>query len=73
VSQVNNDDVHQRSEAVFCDKDNYSLLNVTKEKLGDLPLNMCSTFQNNSYDNISKCIMGYCTLTSIVALKQMGT
>jgi hypothetical protein len=71
-SWVNNDDVHQGLKAIFCDKDIHLLLSVTKEKVGDLFLNMCSTFQNNSFDNISKCIMGYCTLTRVTTLKQMG-
>ncbi len=44
-----------------------------KGKGGDLPLNMCFAFQNNSYNNISKCVMGYYPLIPIKALKQMGT
>jgi hypothetical protein len=38
-------------------------------KRWDLPLNMCSTFQNNSYNSILKCIMGYYTFTPIGASK----
>jgi enoyl reductase-like protein len=34
-----------------------------REKVGDLLLNMCSTFQSNSYENILKCIMGCCMFT----------
>ncbi len=73
MSQVNNDDIHQDLKVVFCDKDIHSLSIVMKEKVGDLPLNTCSTFQNNSYDNMSKCIMGYCILTPVATLKQMKT
>jgi hypothetical protein len=36
-------------------------------------LTMCSIFQSNSCDNISKCIMDYCMLTLARALKQMNT
>jgi hypothetical protein len=59
ASRVSNDDVHQRPEAIPGDKDIHLLLSVVKEKVGDLLLNMCSTFQNNGYDNILKCIISY--------------
>jgi hypothetical protein len=72
ASWDSNDDIQQSSN-FFSNDDICSLLGVAREKVGNLPLNMCSTFQNNSHDNISKCIMGYCTFTSIGALKQMGT
>jgi hypothetical protein len=49
------------------------LSGVTKEKARDLPVNMCSILQNNSCDNIPKCIMGYYTFIPIEAPKQMGT
>jgi hypothetical protein len=45
------------------------LLNVAREKVGDLFMNMCSILQSNSYNNILKCIMGYCLLTPIGAPK----
>jgi hypothetical protein len=51
----------------------HSLLGVVKEKVGDLPLNMCSTLQNSKYENISKCIMGYCTFTFIGTPIQTNT
>ncbi len=72
MSQVNNDNVHQGLEDISGDKDIPSSSSVVREKVGDLLLNMCSTFQNNSCDNISKCIMGYCTFTLVRASKQMG-
>jgi hypothetical protein len=56
VNQVSNDNVHQSVETVFSDKNIHSLLNATREKVGDFFLNMCSIFQNNSYDSTSKCI-----------------
>jgi hypothetical protein len=59
ISWDNNDDIHQGPEVVFRDKDIQSLLDVAKEKVGELPLNMCATFQNNSYNNILKYIVGY--------------
>jgi hypothetical protein len=65
ASQVNNDNVHQSSEVVFGDKDIHSLSSVVREKVGDLPLNMCSTFQDNNYSNILKCVVGYCTLIPV--------
>jgi hypothetical protein len=73
MNRINNDDIHQGAEIIFGDKGIHSLLNVAKEKVGDLPLDMCSTLQNNSYDNIPKCIVGYYTLTPTRAPKQMGT
>jgi hypothetical protein len=39
-----NDDVHQGLEAISSDKDIHSSLGVVKEKVKDLPLNMCSIF-----------------------------
>jgi hypothetical protein len=58
---VNNDDVHQGSEGIFGDKDIHSSLGITKKKVGNLPLDMCSTFQNNSWDCILKCIVDICS------------
>jgi len=69
VSQVNNDNIHQSLEALFGDKDIHSLLSVVREKVRDLPLNMCFTFQSNSYNNILKCVMGYYTLIPVGTLK----
>jgi hypothetical protein len=59
-------------EIVSNDKDMHLLLGVAREKVGNLPLNMCYTFENNNCNNISKCIMGYYTFTPTRALKQMG-
>jgi hypothetical protein len=49
----------ESSKTISGDKDIHSLLGVAREKVGDLPLNMCSTFQSNNYDNISKRILLY--------------
>ncbi len=65
ASWVNNDDVRQAPKIIYDDKDIHSLLNVTREKVGDVPL-------NNSCDNIPKCIRG-CMFTLARASKQMGT
>jgi hypothetical protein len=73
VSQVNNDDVYQGPEIIFGDKDIHLLSGVVKEKVGDLPLNMCSTLQNNNYNSISKCVMGCYAFILERAPKQMGT
>ncbi len=73
ASWTNNDNIHQSSEAIFSDKDIHSLLGVTKKKVGNLPLNMCSTLQNNSCDNIPKCVAGYYMFTLAKTPKQMGT
>jgi hypothetical protein len=62
ASRVTNDNVHQSPKVVSSDKDIHSLLGVAKERVGDLHLNMCSTLQSNSCDNIPKCVMGYCML-----------
>jgi hypothetical protein len=56
TNQINNDDVHQGPKVVSSDKDIYSSLGVAREKVGDLLWNMCSILQNNSCNNISKCI-----------------
>jgi hypothetical protein len=63
VSQVSNDDVHQSSKVVFDDKNIHLLSSVVREKVENLPPNMCSTFQNNNCNNILKCIMGCFTFT----------
>jgi hypothetical protein len=73
VSWVNNDNVHQSPEAISCDKNIHLSLGVAKEKVKDLPLNMCSVLQNNNYDSILKCVVDCCIFTPIGALKQMGT
>jgi hypothetical protein len=65
TSWVNNDNIHQSPEAISSDKDIHSLLGVAKEKVEDLPLNMCSTFQSNSCENISKFVAGCCTFIPI--------
>jgi len=65
ASWVNNDDVRQAPKIIYDDKDIHSLLNVTREKVGDVPL-------NNRCDNIPKCIRG-CMFTLARASKQMGT
>ncbi len=73
ASWVNNDDIHQGPKTIFGDKNIHLSLDVAKEKVGDLLLNMCSSLQNNSYYNISKCIVGCYMLILVGALKQMGT
>jgi hypothetical protein len=57
------------TEVVFNDNDSHSSLNVAREKVGDLLLNMHSTLQNNSCNNISKCTVGCYTLALIRALR----
>jgi hypothetical protein len=73
VSRIGNDNIHQSSEAVFGDKDIHLLLGVAMEKVGVLLLNMCSILQNNSWKNISKCVVGCCTSIPKRAPKEMGT
>jgi hypothetical protein len=73
ANQINNDNVHQSMEAIVHNKNIHSSLGVVREKVGNLPLNMCSTLQNNSCNNIPKCVMGYFTLTPTRASKQMDT
>jgi len=72
VSWVNNDNVHQSPEVVSCNKDIHLSLGVAKEKVGGLPLNTCSTFQNNSCDSILKCVVGCYMFTLTGASKQMA-
>jgi hypothetical protein len=73
VNRVNKHDVYQGAEVVYDDKDIHPSSSVVKEKVGDLPLNMCSILQNNSCNSILKCIMGYCMFIPTKTLKQMGT
>jgi hypothetical protein len=71
-SGVNNDNIHQSVQAIFSDKNIHSLLNVAKEKVGNLLLNMCSILQSNNFDSVFKCNVGCYTFTPIGASKQMG-
>jgi hypothetical protein len=74
VSQVSNDNFHQNLKTVFDNNNMHLSLNMTREKVGDLPLNMRSIFQSNSCNNILKCVVGYYyMLTTTKAPKQMGT
>jgi hypothetical protein len=72
ASRVSNDDIHQGPKVVSSDKDIHSLSSVAREKVGARPLNMCSTFQSNSYDSILKCMVGYYMFTLTKAPKKMG-
>jgi hypothetical protein len=72
LNQLSNDNVHQSPKVVSNYKNIHSLSGVAKENVGNLLLNMCSTYQNNSCDNILKCIMGCCMLTLTRASKQMN-
>ncbi len=63
VNQVNNDDIHQGMEAIFGDKNIHSSSSMVREMVGNILLNMSSILQINSYDNILKCIVGWCTFT----------
>jgi hypothetical protein len=73
VSCVSYDDVHQGSKVIFSDKDIHLLLGVARQKVRNFPLNMCSIFQNNNYNSISKCIVSCYMFILARALKQMGT
>ncbi len=73
ANQINNDKVHQSTEIVVGNKNIHSLSNVVRKKVKDLFLNMCFVFQNNNYNNISKCVVGCYTLIPIRAPKQTGT
>jgi len=58
VNWVNNDNVHQSIKVVSSNKIIHSLSSMAREKVEDLLLHMCSTFQNNSCNNILKCVVG---------------
>jgi len=73
ASGVSNDNIHQNVQVISNDKDIHSSLNVAKEKVRDLLLNMCSILQNNNYDNVLKCIVGCFTFIPVRASKQMDT
>jgi hypothetical protein len=63
VNQVNNDDIHQSPKVISGDKNIHLLSGVAREKVGDIPMNMSSTLQINSYGSILKCIVNWCTFT----------
>ncbi len=73
VNWVSNDNVHQSMKIISSDKNIHLSSCMAREKEGDLPLNMCSILQNNSYNNIMKCVVGCCMFIIAWALKQMGT
>jgi hypothetical protein len=73
VNQVSNDDVYQVPKVISGDKNIHLLSGSVKENVGDLPLNMCFTLQNNNYNSIPKCIMGCSTFTFARAPQKMGT
>jgi len=58
VNQINNENVHQNAKASFGNKNIHLSSGVVREKVGNLFLNMCSTFQSNSYNGISKMCHG---------------
>jgi hypothetical protein len=68
VSQINNDNVHQRIESISSNKNIHSLSDVARGKVENLLLNMCYVFQNNSCNNIPKYVVGYYMLTPTEAL-----
>jgi hypothetical protein len=55
---------------IWC-KDIHLLLDVMREKVKNNPLNMCFIFQNNNYENISKCIMGCYMFIRVKTKKQI--
>jgi hypothetical protein len=73
ASQVNNDDIYQSLETICNENDIHSLSRVMRKKVRILPLNMCSTFQINSCDNIPKSIMGCYMFILERASEQMDT
>jgi hypothetical protein len=71
ANRISNDKVHESTETISSNKNIHLLSDVTREKVRDLPLNMCSIFKNNIYNNILKCVMGCYTFTPTWASKQM--
>jgi hypothetical protein len=69
---VENDNVHQSTKIVYGNKNIHSSSGVVREKVGEVPLNMCFAFQHNNYNSTPKCVVG-CILILIGPLKQMGT
>jgi hypothetical protein len=58
-------------KAISNNKNIDSLSSVVREKVGNLFLYVCSTFQNNNDNDISKNIVGCNVLTPTWALKEM--
>ncbi len=73
VSQVSNDNFHQNLKTISSDNNMHLSLNMMKEKVGDLLLNMHFALQSSSCNSILKCVMGYYMFTTTRAPKQMGT
>jgi hypothetical protein len=74
MNQANNDNFHQNLKTILGDNNMHLSSNMTMEKVGDLLSNMCFTLQNNSLqnnscNNIPKCVVGYCTLNPTRAPK----
>ncbi len=63
MSQINNDNIYQGSKNVSSDDNIHLSLCVVKEKVKNFSLYVSSTFQCDSSNNISKCIMYYSVLT----------
>jgi hypothetical protein len=60
-------------EVIFGNKNIHLSLNVVKEKVRNLFLNMCFAIQIISCNNIPKCVVDCYTFTPIGASKQTGT
>jgi hypothetical protein len=72
-SWINKDIVHQSMKIIFSYKNIHLSSSVAKEKVGNIPLNMCSVFQGNNCNNIPKCVMGCCMFIPTRVMKQMHT
>ncbi len=72
ASRVNDDNVHQNTKIISCNKNIHLLSNVLRKKVRNLSLNMCFVFQSNSYNNIPTCVVNYYMFIPTGVQKQMG-
>jgi hypothetical protein len=68
MSWIDNENVCQGSKTIFSDDNIHLILCVVKEKVKNLSLYVGFTVQCNSYNNISKHIMGCSALTPTWAM-----
>jgi hypothetical protein len=69
VGQIGYENIYLRLKIVFGDKNIDLLLSEAGEKVGNLFLYVCSSFQNNSCNDIPKNIVNYNAFIIAHALK----
>jgi hypothetical protein len=63
MTQIGNDNIHKGLETIYGDNNIHSSPYMAREKVGNFFLYMSSILWHNSYNNISKRILGCSALT----------